>query len=229
MLLKGLALAGLAAAMVCAAEKTPDERLQNAADTFREIMATPDKGIPQDLLGRAQCVVIIPGLKKGAFVVGGEYGKGFAECRTGNGWSGPAAVKMTGGSFGFQIGGSETDLVLLVMNQRGMDKLMSNKFTLGADASVAAGPVGRTAAAETDASMHAEILAWSRSRGAFAGIALNGAVLQPDESEDRKLYGHDVSSRDVLAGSARRSVATNPLTAALEAYPANAGNADRSR
>jgi lipid-binding SYLF domain-containing protein len=228
MLLKGIALAAVAATVMMAAEETPDHRLRAAAETFTEIMSAPDKGIPHDLLGRAQCVVIIPGVKKGAFVVGGEWGKGFAECRTGNGWSGPAAVKLTGGSFGFQIGGSSTDLVLLVMNEHGMQKLMSDKFTLGADASIAAGPVGRTAEAETDATMHAEILAWSRSRGVFAGVALNGAVLQPDESEDRKLYGHDISSHDVLAGRERGPHMENPLTAALEGYPAT-GNADRSR
>jgi len=228
LMLKGMALAALAATVVMAAEEeATDHRLRRAAETFTEVMSTPDKGIPSDLLGRAQCVVIIPGVKKGAFIVGGEYGKGFAECRRGDGWSGPAAVKLTGGSVGFQIGGSETDVVMLVMNEHGMQKLMSDKFTLGADASVAAGPVGRTAAAETDATMHAEILAWSRSRGAFAGIALNGAVLQPDESEDRKLYGHDVNTHAVLSGEVRPA-GENPLTAALRSYPAS-GNADRSR
>jgi lipid-binding SYLF domain-containing protein len=228
-MLKGLALAALAATVMLAQEETPDHRLRAAADTFTEIMSTPDKGIPHDLLERAQCVVIIPGVKKGAFVVGGEWGKGFAECRHGGAWTGPAALKLTGGSFGFQIGGSSTDLVMLVMNEHGMQKLMSDKFTLGADASVAAGPVGRAAEADTDASMHAEILSWSRSRGVFAGIALNGAVLQSDEHEDRRLYGHDVSSHAVLAGEVSGPSVDNPLSAALNAYPANAGNADRSR
>jgi lipid-binding SYLF domain-containing protein len=228
-MLKVMTLAVAAAMIMVAQEETPDHRLRTAAETFTEIMSTPDKGIPQDLLGKAECVVIIPGMKKGAFVVGGQYGKGFAECRHGGSWTGPAALKLTGGSFGFQIGGSSTDLVMLVMNERGMQKLMSNKFTLGADASVAAGPVGRTAAAETDASMHAEILAWSRSRGAFAGIALNGAVLQPDDSENQKVYGHEISVHDVLSGAARSPSVENPLTAALNSYPASAGNADRSR
>src|SRR5579862_9145383 len=136
----------ISATGLVAAENAAD-RLSDAASVFHEIMGTPDKGIPQDLLNRAECVVIVPGLKKGAFIVGGEYGKGFAECRNGNGWGAPAAMRVEGGSVGFQIGGSETDVVMLVMNQEGMNKLMRDKFTLGADASVAAGPVGRTAQA----------------------------------------------------------------------------------
>jgi lipid-binding SYLF domain-containing protein len=226
--MRGFVLAALAATVAFAAEETPDARLQRSAEVFNEIMSTPDRGIPTDLLNKAQCVVIIPGVKKAAFVVGGEFGKGFAECRTPSGWTGPAAVKLTGGSFGFQIGGSSTDLVMLVMNQHGMNRLMGDKFTIGADASAAAGPVGRTAAADTDASMTAEILSWSRSKGAFAGVSLDGAAMQQDGSENRKLYGHDVTNREILAGSVPPPPAGAPLTAALNSY-AGAGNADRSK
>jgi SH3 domain-containing YSC84-like protein 1 len=228
-MMRGFVLAALAASVVFAAEETPDSRLQRSAEVFNEIMSTPDKGIPSDLLNKAQCVVIIPGMKKGAFIVGGEFGKGFAECRNNGSWTGPAAVKLTGGSFGFQIGGSSTDLVLLVMNQHGMTRLMGDKFTLGADASAAAGPVGRTAAAETDASMTAEILSWSRTKGAFAGVSLNGAAMQQDESENRKLYGRDVTNREIISGSVPAPTAASGLTAALNSYPGATGNADRSR
>src|SRR5579862_507569 len=156
--------------------KTAD-RLDDAAAVISEIMDTPDKGIPQDLLDRSQCIVIVPGLKKGAFIVGGKYGKGFVNCRKegGLGWTAPAAVRVEGGSFGFQIGGAETDVVLLVMNERGMKKILASKFTMGAEGEVAAGPVGRSAGAQTDALMNAEILSWSRTRGVFAGISLQGA------------------------------------------------------
>ncbi len=167
-------------------------------------MSTPDKGIPQELLAKAQCVVIIPGLKKAAFVIGAEYGRGFAECRKidGLGWGAPAAVRMEGGSLGFQLGGSDTDMVLLLMNRHGMTKLTEDKFTLGADASVAAGPVGRTANASTDAEMTAEILAWSRARGLFAGIAVKGATLRPSQDWNEELYGRKIPNREILLSSA---------------------------
>src|SRR6266852_4919267 len=175
----------LVAALICAplmAESRNEsaKRLEESAAVFSEIMSAPDKGIPDELLEKAQCIVIVPGMKKGAFIVGGQYGKGFIECRraSGKGWSAPAAVKVEGGSFGFQIGGSETDAIMLVMNKKGVEKLLSSKFTLGADATVAAGPVGRSASANTDAKMQAEILTYSRSRGVFAGIALDGATLR---------------------------------------------------
>src|SRR3984957_14583235 len=168
------------AAVACAAESDAPKRLQAAADSFKEVMGTPDKSIPQDLLNKAQCIVIVPGLKKGAFIVGAKYGKGFASCRSkdGLGWSAPGAVRVEGGSFGFQIGGEKTDVFMLVMNKRGMDRLLATKFTLGGDATVAAGPVGRSTQAETDAAMTAEILTWSRARGLFAGVALAGATLR---------------------------------------------------
>jgi lipid-binding SYLF domain-containing protein len=202
-----------------AAESAKD-RLSDAAEVFSEIMGTPDKGIPQDLLGKAQCVVIVPGMKKGAFVVGAEYGKGFAECRKSGGseWGAPAAVRIEGGSFGLQAGGSSTDVVMLIMNQRGMEKLTSSKFTLGGDAAVAAGPVGRSAQAQTDASMHAEILAWSRSRGVFAGISLNGATLRQDLDANNELYGSKITNKEVLSGNQQPPEAAHNLIAQLDRY-----------
>lgn len=230
--MKGIAIAAslIAAATAFGAEKAT-ERLSDSAAVFTEIMQAPDKGIPQDLLAKAECVVIIPGFKKAAFVVGGEYGKGFAECRKsdGMGWGAPAAVKLEGGSVGFQLGGSDTDLVMLVMNRRGMDRLTQDKFTIGADASAAAGPVGRTAAAETDAQMHAEILTWSRSRGLFAGISLNGASIRPDEAWNQEIYGHKISNREILMGNnVQRPATANALVHELDRY-SGVSNADRSK
>jgi SH3 domain-containing YSC84-like protein 1 len=191
------------------------------------VMGTPDKGIPQDLLGKAQCVIVIPGMKKAAFVVGAEYGRGFAECRNegGTGWGAPAAVRMEGGSVGFQIGGSDTDLVLLVMNKHGMARLTEDKVQLGADASVAAGPVGRTTNAETDASMTAEILAWSRAKGLFAGVSLSGASLRPDADRNEELYGHKMSNKEVLMGSMQPPAAAMPLITELDRYSSSADRA----
>lgn len=210
------------------------ERLADSAAVFQEIMSTPDKGIPQDLLSKAECVIVIPGMKKAAFVVGGQYGRGFAECRnsSGSGWSAPAAVRMEGGSVGFQIGGSSTDLVMLVMNRRGMDKLLESKFTIGADASAAAGPVGRTASASTDAQMGAEILAWSRAKGAFAGVSLNGATLRSDEDQNAELYGSKLSNREVLASDRQPPAAARQLISELDRYaartPGSSSEAERS-
>jgi SH3 domain-containing YSC84-like protein 1 len=205
------------------------ERLTDAGTVLSEVMASPDKGIPQDLLAKAECVVVIPDMKKAAFVVGGEYGRGFAECRKtdGMGWGAPAAVRMEGGSVGFQIGGSETDLILLVMNKSGMQKLLGDKFTLGADASLAAGPVGRTASADTDARMNAEILAWSRSKGLFAGVSLKGATLRQDVDRNAELYGRKMNNREILMGSVTPPPAAEGLTAQLNKYSSR-GNADRS-
>jgi SH3 domain-containing YSC84-like protein 1 len=183
----------MTAGLLFAAGDAP-KRLDAAADVITEIMSTPDKGIPQDLFEKAECVVIVPGLKKGAFIVGAKYGKGFMLCRkAGAGWSAPAAIRVEGGSFGFQIGGSETDVVLLVMNQGGTKKLLQSKFTVGADANAALGPVGRDSSAETDVQMHAEILTYSRSRGVFAGVSLQGATLRPDEDWNKELYAHPIS------------------------------------
>src|SRR5215212_9776737 len=170
-----LALSLSSAAFLLQAADTAAERLSDATKTFNEIMGTPDKGIPQDLLEKANCVVIVPGMKQAGFIVGGKYGKGFAACRkSGGGWGAPEAIRVEGGSFGFQIGASNTDVVMLVMNEKGMRRLTEDKFTLGAEATVAAGPVGRQSTAQTDAQLSAEILSWSRSKGLFAGIALTG-------------------------------------------------------
>jgi lipid-binding SYLF domain-containing protein len=205
---------------VAMAAETAAERLTESATVFSDIMRTPDKGIPQDLLAKAACVIIVPGLKKGAFVVGGEYGRGFAECRheDGTGWGAPGAVRVEGGSFGFQIGGSSTDVVMLVMNRTGMNRLLGDKFTLGADASVAAGPVGRTANADTDVKMTAEILAWSRSKGLFAGISLSGATLRNDLDVNAELYGRKIDNREVLGGHIEPPAAARELRSALDKY-----------
>ena len=200
-------------------------RLDASADVLTEIMASPDKGIPQDLLDKSACVVIIPGLKKGAFIIGGKYGKGFVACRkdSGKGWSAPAAVRIEGGSFGLQIGGSATDVVMLVMNQGGVKKLLSSKFTLGADAQAAAGPLGRESSAETDAQMHAEILTYSRSRGLFAGLSLQGATLRPDEDWNKEMYGKEISNQDIVLGTARPPASASKLMAALNKFSGHRG------
>jgi lipid-binding SYLF domain-containing protein len=186
--------------LLMAQEETPDKRLQRSTQTIHDISTSPDRGIPLGLLEKAQCIVIVPGMKKAAFVVGGEYGRGFASCRIPGSWSAPAPVRLAGGSFGAQLGADSTDIFLLVMNQRGLEKLLSDKFSLGLDVNVAAGPVGRDANADTDALAHAEILAWSRSRGAFAGVALRGTVVERDRAEVVRLYGKSWSNRDILRG-----------------------------
>jgi len=204
-----------------AAKDSPEaERLQRAAEVFREVMDIPDKGIPQGLLDRAHCVVVVPGLKKGAFIVGAKYGRGFASCRAqgGVGWTAPAAVRIEGGSFGLQIGGAESDVILLIMNERGVQRLLSSKFTLGGDAAVAGGPVGREASAQTDVYMTAEILSWSRSRGVFAGLSLTGATLRQDVGTNRELYGKKIENREVLQGKAQAPAAAGEFISTLNKY-----------
>jgi lipid-binding SYLF domain-containing protein len=188
-------------------------------------MRAPDKGIPQEMLENAHCIVIVPGLKTAAFVFGAKYGKGYLSCRSkhGAGWSAPATVRIEGGSVGFQIGGSETDLIMLVMNARGADKLLSSKFTLGAEGSVAAGPVGRTATAQTDAQMHAEILSWSRSQGLFAGVALEGATLRQDRDDNAALYGKKLDTREIVTSGMRAPKAAARLLGMLNKYSAREG------
>jgi lipid-binding SYLF domain-containing protein len=208
-------IAGVLAAVVLAQEETPDHRLQTSADILRQIMSAPDRA-PSDLLSRAKCVVVVPGMKKGAVVVGGEYGRGYAVCRHEGTWGGPAAIKLSGGSVGAQIGVESTDVVMLVMNQKGMERLEKDKLTLGADASVAAGPVGRTAAADTDISMRAEILSYSRTHGVFAGLALDGAVLGRDDAEDRKLYGRAVTNGEIIRGEVPAPASASVLTSTLD-------------
>jgi SH3 domain-containing YSC84-like protein 1 len=201
-----------------AQEPKVDERLDDAAGLISEIMGTPDKSIPQDLINKAYCVVVVPGVKKAAFVVGAKYGRGFAVCRASNGWGPPAAVRIEGGSVGFQIGVSSTDYVLLVMNEQGMRHLESSKFTLGGEATVAAGPVGRDTSAQTDAAMSAEMLAWSRSKGAFAGISLDGATLRADNEENQALYGQKLETSQILNGSMKTPAAAEKLIEELNRY-----------
>lgn len=213
-----LALALLSVTAVLHAGEADNRRLADSATMFKEIMDTPDRSIPRDLLKSAECAVLVPGLKKAGFIVGAKYGRGFASCRTPKGWSAPVAMRVEGGSVGFQIGASETDIILLVMNKRGMDRLLSSKFTLGAEASVAAGPVGRESQAQTDVTMRAEILSWSRSRGVFAGIALQGATLRADEDTDKDLYGKVVDRADVLNGKVDTPPAAAELISTLTRY-----------
>jgi lipid-binding SYLF domain-containing protein len=218
-----LAFCVLSAGLVYGADDAP-KRLDAAADVLTEIMSAPDKGIPQDLLEKAECVVVVPGLKKGAFIVGAKYGKGFMLCRkAGGGWSAPAAIRVEGGSVGFQIGGSETDVVLVVTNSKGAQKLLSSKFTIGADANAALGPVGRDSSAETDAQMHAEILTYSRSRGIFAGVSLQGATLRPDEDWNKELYGKPLSNRDIVMGDTPAPPAAARLISILSKYSSHKG------
>src|SRR5579872_4841452 len=194
-------LIGIASLTAVASDRDDDvNRTQKAAQVFKEIMNTPDQGIPSNLLESAKCIAIIPGDKKFAFVFGGSYGRGLATCRTGHGWSAPMFVAIDSGSVGYQIGGSSTDIVMLFMNDHALQSLMSDKFKLGADASVAAGPVGRNAAAGTDLKLNAEILSYSRTKGVFAGVSLDGAVMQADKSGDRAMYGDDVNRHEILDG-----------------------------
>ncbi len=211
-------LVALAATALYGQEQTPDNRLKTASAVLHEIMSAPDKGIPKDLLAKAQCIVVVPGLKDAAFVFGGEYGRGFALCREHGAWGAPAAVRFSGGSFGAQIGGKSTDVVMLVMSRRGMEKLATDKFTIGGDVSAAAGPVGRTATAETDLQLHAEILSYSRSRGAFAGVALDGTVVNKDDGEDQKLYGRQVNNKAILDGAVQPPDVAARLISELDRY-----------
>ena len=194
---------GLAVAASLTFGATKDDvgrRLKESATVLSEIMSASDKSIPQELLDKAYCIVIVPGLKKGAFIIGGKYGKGFISCRKQGhqGWSAPGAVRVEGGSVGFQIGGSESDVIMLVLNARGAERLLQSKFTVGAEGEVAAGPVGRDSTAQTDAKMTAEILSWSRSRGVFAGISLQGATLREDKDDNQSLYGSPMKNADIV-------------------------------
>lgn len=195
-----------------------DKRIHESAMVLDEIMNAGDKSIPEDLLRKAQCVGIIPNLKRAGFIVGAKYGKGVLTCRTANGWSAPSSVIIEGGSIGFQIGAGETDVIFAVMNRSGEAKLMKDKFTVGGDASAMAGPVGRSTTAETDAMMRAEILSWSRSRGIFAGVSLEGATLRPDHEDNRKLYGRDVSQKDILEGTVTSPAGATPLSDELNKW-----------
>jgi SH3 domain-containing YSC84-like protein 1 len=222
-MLKTLTLITAGAAVMAtglwAQEETPDHRLRSAADVLHETLGAPDRGIPADLIEKAMCVVVVPGLKKAAFVVGADYGKGYAVCRHHGGWTGPAAISFGGGSFGPQIGVESTDIILLVMDRKGMENLAKDKFKIGVDASAAAGPVGRTSTAETDASLHAEILSWSRAHGVSAGVSLDGTVVSKDGGEDRKIYGSEVGNRAIIMGEVPPPAVAGVLTSVLQQYP----------
>jgi lipid-binding SYLF domain-containing protein len=180
-------------------EATTD-RLDHAGKVLNEIMSAPDKGIPEEVLEHAKCIAVVPHMLKGGFVVGAENGRGVTTCRTANGWSAPAFFTVTGGSFGFQIGVEGVDLVLIIQNEKGMEQLIGSKFEIGADASAAAGPVGRHASADTDWKLNTEILTYSRARGAFAGVTLKGSAVRRDDDSTEAIYGHDISTRRILQG-----------------------------
>lgn len=192
----------LCCTMPALAQKKEDDRLKESRDVLKEILATPDKGIPRDLLNKAECVVVFPSVKKAGFIVGASYGRGAIVCRSGEDfrgpWSAPAMFAIEGGSFGLQAGGEATDFVLLVMNEKGANSVMSSKVKLGADASAAAGPVGRTTSAETDVAMKAEILSWSRSRGLFGGVSLEGSTMRSDDGANKALYGKELSAKEIV-------------------------------
>ena len=219
--MKTFLIAGGLAAVAClstlGADKVADheKRFRESAAVFGEIMSAPDKGIPKDLLDRSTCVAIVPDLKRAGFIVGAKYGKGVLSCRTATGWSAPSTIRIEGGSIGFQIGAGETDVVLLVMNERGKSKLLEDKFTVGADASVMAGPVGRSAQAATDAQLHAEILAYSRSRGLFGGVSLEGTTLRPDTDDNHDIYGPAARQSEIVSGKYPATAAAQPLIAEL--------------
>ena len=210
------------------ASEAASSRLESAATVLNEIMATPDKSIPSDILGSAKCVAVVPNLIKGGFVVGGAHGRGMATCRTTTGWSAPAPITTTGGSVGLQIGGQAVDLIMVVMNDRGMQALLTNKFKLGADASAAAGPVGRDAAADTDIKMRAEVLTYSRARGLFAGIDLSGAAITQDKDETRLLYGRFVPFSEILSGKVQPTAVSEPFLAAVRRYSGESRESSRN-
>jgi len=222
-----MTLAALACVPIAADDQKSktDARLDDAASLFSEVMSTPDKSIPQDLLNKSQCVILVPSLKQAAFVVGAKYGRGFAVCRAagGQGWGPPAAVRIEGGSFGLQAGVAATDVILLVMNQRGMQRLETSKFTIGMQATAAAGPVGRNVTAQTDALMTAEILSWSRSRGIFAGISLDGATMRNDIDENQAMYGQRWNLKQILGSGAQPPAAAGRVLEELNKYSSRKG------
>ena len=199
-------------------ESGAQKRVTASAEVLSEILHAKDRGIPEDLLRKAQCAGVVPSLKRAGFIVGAKYGKGVVVCRTDSGWSAPATIRIEGGSFGFQIGAGETDLVFIVMNRHGVRDLMKDKFTLGGDASAMAGPVGRSGEAQTDALMRAEILSYSRAHGIFAGVSLEGSTLRPDNNDNWALYGHAVTQREILTGHVRRPAVAAPIYAELNRY-----------
>jgi SH3 domain-containing YSC84-like protein 1 len=196
-----------------------DKTISSSAAVLQEVISS-DKGPPRDLIQKAQCIGVVPSLKNGGFIVGGKYGKGVVTCRLpAGGWSAPEIIKIEGGNFGLQIGAGSTDFVFAVMNQRGMDSLMADKFTLGADAGVMAGPVGGATSAQTDAALKAGILSWSKAKGVYAGVTLNGATLRPDTDDNHALYGPNMGAHEILTGTAKPTAAAQPLFDALRAFP----------
>jgi lipid-binding SYLF domain-containing protein len=196
-----LLLLSLAVPLLADDREKDKDRLQSASEVLNDVMSAPDKGIPEEILGSAKCLAVVPSLLKGGFIVGGAYGKGVASCKTEKGWSAPAFFNVEGGSFGLQIGGQAVDYIMVIMNEQGMQNLLASKFKLGADASVAAGPVGRHAEGSTDWKLRAQVLTYSRSRGAFAGITLNGAVIKQDQDDTRAFYGRMVPFKTLLLGN----------------------------
>jgi lipid-binding SYLF domain-containing protein len=211
----------LAAALAVIGLRADDERLKNAGAVLSEMSSGGDMGISRDFFAKAKCVAIIPGVRKAALGIGGQYGRGYLSCRnaTSTGWSAPGSVRIEGGSVGLQIGAAETDVILLVLNDRGADRMLSSRFTVGADAGVAAGPVGRQASAQTDATLTAEILAWSRSRGVYAGLALQGSTLREDSDENRAIYGTERPNKEIVRGTIDPPRGAAPLMAALAKLP----------
>lgn len=216
-----LSLAPLSAVSVLYGVELPNgaqKRVAASAEVLSEILHAKDRGIPEDLLRKAECVGIVPSLKRAGFIVGAKYGKGVVVCRTARGWSAPATIRIEGGSFGFQIGAGETDLVFIVMNHHGVEDLLKDKFTLGGDATAMAGPVGRSGEAQTDALMRAEILSYSRAHGIFAGVSLEGSTLRPDHDDNRELFGRDVTQREILSGRVARPAVARPIYFELNRY-----------
>jgi SH3 domain-containing YSC84-like protein 1 len=221
-----LAMGGFTTAFAADREVKAEDRLDASADTLTDMMRASDKGVPKDLLDKAKCVVVVPGMKKAGLIFGADYGRGFAVCRRpgGVGWSAPAAMRVEGGSVGFQIGATETDVILLVMNDGGMKHVLSDKVTIGVDATGAAGPVGREVNAKTDILLNTEMLSYSRTHGLFAGISLQGATLRPDGSTNRELYGRDATNREILTGDFKTPEAARRFEHAL-----NRESPERSR
>jgi lipid-binding SYLF domain-containing protein len=217
LLLLALSVAGLLGNLSWAASAREDttERLQNSAQVLKEIAAAPDKGIPEEVLDSAKCMVVVPHLVKGGFIFGAKYGRGVAVCRTSSGWSAPAFITMSGGSAGLQIGAEGVDLVMLVMNDKGLQHLLSSKFQITGEGSAAAGPVGRHASAGTDWKLNTELLTYSRSRGVFAGLTLEGAVVEQDASSTTAIYGHDVPFKSILIGNVSAPAAAGSFLQAV--------------
>jgi lipid-binding SYLF domain-containing protein len=215
-----LSLAGTAWAQ--SARESSTDRLSNAGKVLHEIMAAPDSGIPEEVLDHARCVAVVPNMIKGGFIIGGRHGRGVASCRTAAGWSAPAFFSLAGGSWGLQIGVEGVDLVMIIQNEKGMQQLLASKFQIGADASVAAGPVGRHASANTNWKMETEILTYSRAKGVFAGLTLNGASIRRDDDSMRAIYGRNVSTRNVLLGKVSATPAAEPFLSAVRTSKAQA-------